>query len=546
MTDTTLQPPAGRLRRALAARSGNDLVVLGVCALAWGTVVALFAARAWGRAVDDFFITYRYAAHIAQGRGFVFNPGEQVFGTTAPGFAVLLAALHAITRISIPGLGTLTTAFALWLLALLALDELALRGRRVEGVVAGTLVVVCTYVWPQHGSEIPVALLLLVAAARSAEAAPILAAAAAALAAWCRPESALGAGLLVLLEIARRRRFPGRYVVAFSLFGLAAAAIDRLALGSILPVTLAAKRAQAAWQPELFVSGPAFWSHSLQRVEERGYGTATSLILALGLAGAPLLWRRGGRGARMLLLYSAALAVAYPLLGVAEYPWYAIPLVLTWTVSAVVAAGELVRLFARRAAAEMPLGAGPGRRALALVAPGFCALALALPVLQTLPHRVLTLYERLLSNGRYELYRQTGEWLAANTPPGATIAYVEVGTIGYYSDRSVQDMLGLVTPRAIPYVAEGDMVGAFLTAPTDYFLYDKNLFGFVDPIKNEPWFEACYDRVVHFDAPPPADERVVVWARQPGAVLPPPRGPESPPKSPPPDAAPKHRRARPS
>ena len=38
---------------------------------------------------DDFFITYRYAQNLLAGNGFVFNPGERVFGTTAPGWGLV-------------------------------------------------------------------------------------------------------------------------------------------------------------------------------------------------------------------------------------------------------------------------------------------------------------------------------------------------------------------------------------------------------------------------------------------------------------------------
>ena len=42
---------------------------------------------------DDAFITYRYAANFAQGHGLVYNRGEHVLGTTAPGYAMLLSAI---------------------------------------------------------------------------------------------------------------------------------------------------------------------------------------------------------------------------------------------------------------------------------------------------------------------------------------------------------------------------------------------------------------------------------------------------------------------
>ena len=60
-------------------------VALHLALLAAG--LAAFAWRMHGFAIDDFFITYRYAANLAAGDGFRFNPDDTVFGTTAPGFA---------------------------------------------------------------------------------------------------------------------------------------------------------------------------------------------------------------------------------------------------------------------------------------------------------------------------------------------------------------------------------------------------------------------------------------------------------------------------
>ena len=47
--------------------------------------------------LDDAFITYRYAANLAQGAGLVYNVGERVLGTTTPGYAVLLGGIGFLT-----------------------------------------------------------------------------------------------------------------------------------------------------------------------------------------------------------------------------------------------------------------------------------------------------------------------------------------------------------------------------------------------------------------------------------------------------------------
>jgi hypothetical protein len=43
------------------------------------------------RTIDDAYITYRYASNLLDGRGFVYNEGERVLGTTTPLYAFTLA-----------------------------------------------------------------------------------------------------------------------------------------------------------------------------------------------------------------------------------------------------------------------------------------------------------------------------------------------------------------------------------------------------------------------------------------------------------------------
>src|SRR6185369_5436743 len=120
---------------------------LGVALLAWGALAAALAARLSGHSLDDFFITFRYADNLARGRGFVFNPGERVFGLTAPGLGLLLAAARRLTGLAVAPLGTLSTGLALVAIAGLLLAEAARRGRAIEGLLGGTLLVGSTAIW---------------------------------------------------------------------------------------------------------------------------------------------------------------------------------------------------------------------------------------------------------------------------------------------------------------------------------------------------------------------------------------------------------------
>ena len=45
-------------------------------------------------------------------------------------------------------------------------------------------------------------------------------------------------------------------------------------------------------------------------------------------------------------------------------------------------------------------------------------------------------------------------WLAANTPADALIAAHDIGAIGYFSERPLLDLAGLVTPEVIPFIRD--------------------------------------------------------------------------------------------
>ena len=74
-------------------------------------VVALVARLLPGeRIIDDSYITYRYAANVANGVGFVYNAGERVLGTTTPLYTLILAIAYGITGASLPSISVLLNA----------------------------------------------------------------------------------------------------------------------------------------------------------------------------------------------------------------------------------------------------------------------------------------------------------------------------------------------------------------------------------------------------------------------------------------------------
>jgi len=98
---------------------------------------------------------------------------------------------------------------------------------------------------------------------------------------------------------------------------------------------------------------------------------------------------------------------------------------------------------------------------------------------QVVPHA------RRFPPGVQECYIGMGEWLRENTPPDAVVAALDIGAVGYASERRVLDLMGLVSPEILAVgrsLGFQEMVanGAWLETagpdgrPAEY-LVDRNL-----------------------------------------------------------------------
>ena len=124
---------------------------------------------------------------------------------------------------------------------------------------------------------------------------------------------------------------------------------------------------------------------------------------------------------------------------------------------------------------------------------------------------------------RFPAYSQAGVWIAAHSTRDEDIAYEEIGILAFTSDRPVQDLVGLVTPRSLPFAQ--DRLGAFLAKPTTFVIFHTyNARGGTRPIVDRPWFPQAYREVARFTS---EDGRyLAVYRRIPGAPVPPPRPPK--------------------
>lgn len=81
-------------------------------------------------------------------------------------------------------------------------------------------------------------------------------------------------------------------------------------------------------------------------------------------------------------------------------------------------------------------------------------------------------------------YQEIGIWLKNNTPKDASVAMVEVGIVGYFSDRYIIDILGLVNPYNAKYIGERKFDKWLTKYHPDYILVHDPLWRQEISVKN--------------------------------------------------------------
>ena len=216
-------------------------------------------------------------------------------------------------------------------------------------------------------------------------------------------------GIVCLLLWIEERRVPWRFAAAASVVIAAGVLAAAWYFGTPIPSSLAAKEAMASGMAESWAGPTRFWLRSA-RLVARHAGPLWQLVVGLGLLGQLPLFAFGGRPGKVLVLFALSLAVALSRERRPVVPWYTLPMAVAVLYGIAFLLGAVVRFLGR--------GETFPRRAAAALAGCLLAVPVAVSLLPAAYrwHRT--------SNGWapfMERYHQAGLWLAAKTPPGATV-----------------------------------------------------------------------------------------------------------------------------
>jgi len=468
--------------------------------------------------LDDSWIHMQFARNLAEGRGFSYNPGVPVSGSTAPLWTLALGGAFAVLGshpVLAKVLGIAATLGTAWLAGRLALIW---AGRHDVAVLASVLVALAgPMVWGAlSGMEVTLAALLVTAVlVLHARGRAWAGGVALGLAALARPEAVL---LLPLLWLAGP--LTGRRALAWGLpvagFLTPWVAFNLATTGTPLPATAAAKIEGGLVGYLAGVREPLHttllqrpWQFETEWV--RWLWRADALLPLLLLPGLWWLGRFVGRAALMpasvLVLHPLAMALLAPYRAPSfqegRYSIHLLPLAL------VVAVVPLAPFFSSSASPSGRFKWLRGGRF------GWLAFgALLVGAVAALPSAA-TRYGWAIQNIE-AMQVHLGHWVARHTSPTARIGLNDVGAIAYISRREVVDVMGLVTPAIIPFRRHGEQgVLRYLEHDCpDYLIVFPAWFPIISEMADR--FRPVYRVRLEHNEVAGADELVVyetVWSR---------------------------------
>jgi hypothetical protein len=420
--------------KTILASIHSKLFTKSICVILYFLITSaaiFYFFRNW--AYDDPFITYRYARNIVNGVGFVYNPGEHVLSTTTPLFTLILSALSPFYN-NLPRLAILIGALSLSLGALLLYWMANIHHEPVVGWASLLLYPTSPLLLVCLGSETPLYIAFCLACFifywRSNY---MLTAIFSALAILTRPDGLLVPVILAADYLIRiRRPIPWKPVLLFLALALPWFIFSWVYYGSPIPATLAAKQHQGMMAiSQRFAAG--FFTQ-LKTFYMSWFYEIQAVVAFFGIYYLVMKSRRWF----LFFVWPVVYFITFVLLGMTRYFWYYAPLLPGFVI--LVGLGLVSIAWLTRLALDKGFNSVSLPKKLPQLA--MLALLLVLGIFQILHLKAIAANR----DPRYTIYKAIGNWLNANTPPGVSVGTLEVGIIGYYSQRPIIDFAGLIQP----------------------------------------------------------------------------------------------------
>ena len=460
---------------------------------------------------DDTLITLTYAKNLARGNGFVFNHPPPTLGTTTPLLTLFVAGCSLfLIQIEITTIAIFFTAFCwiliIWVIYLFRLN-LALKDWQAVIII---LVILASGWLTFLGMEAYLfSLLLVLSVCLFYSNQFFLTGMVTGLLFLTRGEGFLVLGMMVLLRLFAEWRAIGKrsfrsfrpiislLVGFFSIF-IPWFFYAQATFGSFLPNTLTAKMVQGqlpfgkSFLRRLFSEWIPAWGNPFE-IKKFPLLNFWWLMVIIGTISSIM------RKSRWLffLVWILVYTLAYLLLGVSAYWWYQLPILFVLQIFAGLGLIKVIEGIAKFVKTPILKGL------LSYSIIGIFLFLLSLPTLKA------AIYSK--GDPRGDSYLKLCDWVKGNTRPHESIAFIEIGYLGYFTNNTIIDLAGLMNPKIMPYIKKNDFSSGFWRSRPDYYIHLKDFDWVLGRIRINPRFNREYEPLATL--PGPRKEPFIIFKR---------------------------------
>jgi arabinofuranosyltransferase len=404
-----------------------------------------------GFMLDDALIYYRYVNNFIEGNGLVYNIGEKFNALTSPLYTYLSIFVSSITRevekTQVVLSGSLLIASSLMLL-LINIK----KNQIVIGVISSLILVSSKFFYLVTGLETYLFVFLsLVCIYLYIEKKYFLLSVFSSLLFLTRGEGIfLLLILLYLIYRENRSEIKIIYFFVFASFIILNYLFNLIYYGNLVPHTLMAKIEQGQsglWGGRFqFIFGFNYMFSAVFN-NQPFYFIPLIIFALIGFTN-----HIKERFCLIIFLYSCLLTIFYTALNVPSYHWYYSIHYLNLYIFVGYGIFDIWNYLNKKIVKQW-------------VKWVFLFLIFSYPIGTHIQIIIL-----LQKDSRHEKYLETGKWFKNNTPKDSKIACVEVGHIGWVSERYIIDILGLVSPYNADFLGKKEFDKWFEIYKPDYIL----------------------------------------------------------------------------
>jgi hypothetical protein len=427
---------------------------------------------------DDGYITLTYAKNLARGNGFIYNHPPATLGTTTPLFTFLVASLALVLPFFTVAQVAILASTAAWIgtgwMLYVLTRKLAIAP--IPAAVAAIIPLLTAQGWVMSlGMEMwPFQLLLVASICLAINHKPFWAG----LCVWAltltRGEGALLGVILFGVLWSTERRSLTRFVPGLAIPAVGWVMYSVSTFGVVVPNTLAAKQLQAS-SPLSFLNAMMtdLLPGLLDRYSVFGTWWLSPCIVLVGLGLQYAIRHKKPMG--LFALWGVTYLAAYSLINPSPYPWYRLHVVFVIQVLVGCGLAWLVELVENSPGLHKRVLCGLGVLAVGAL---FLHPGLRFTILEASQHR---------GDFRAKTYREVSAWLREHTDPTESVAFAEIGYLGYFTDNRIIDLVGLIDPLITDHLATDGFAWGFWHYHPDYYLYAEDfnwLLGVIKPFDN--------------------------------------------------------------